>query len=140
MQSGEILPKMWFRRTYEQILLRPTEALRLFPVWLFLGPRQVGKSSLLRRCAEPDRQIVNLDDLATRGRAHRDPALFAADLRLPLLIDEIQYAPALLSAIKQLADLPTTLSGANDCPDFAGNSSTLGSIPARMRVRLRVGG
>jgi predicted AAA+ superfamily ATPase len=112
MQSGKILPNMWFRRTYEQILLRPTEALRLFPVWLFLGPRQVGKSSLLRRCAEPDRQIVNLDDLATRGRAHRDPALFAADLRLPLLIDEIQYAPALLSAIKQLADRPTTPPGA----------------------------
>ena len=103
---------MWFRRTYKQILRRPTEALRLFPVWLFLGPRQVGKSSLLRRCAEPDRQIVNLDDLATRGRAHRDPALFAADLRLPLLIDEIQYAPALLSAIKQLADRPTTPPGA----------------------------
>ncbi len=103
---------MWFRRTYEQILRRPTEALRLFPVWLFLGPRQVGKSSLLRRCAGPDRQIVNLDDLATRGRAHRDPALFAADLRLPLLIDEIQYAPALLSAIKQLADRPTTPPGA----------------------------
>ena len=112
MQLGEILPNMWFRRTYEQILRRPTEALRLFPVWLFLGPRQVGKSSLLRRCAEPDRQIVNLDDLATRGRAHRDPALFAADLRLPLLIDEIQYAPALLSAIKQLADRPTTPPGA----------------------------
>ena len=112
MQSGEILPNMWFRRTYEQILRRPTEALRLFPVWLFLGPRQVGKSSLLRRCAEPDRQIVNLDDLATRGRAHRDPALFAADLRLPLLIDEIQYAPALLSAIKQLADRPTAPPGA----------------------------
>ena len=103
---------MWFKRTYEDILRRPTEALRLFPVWLFLGPRQVGKSSLLRRCAEPDRQIVNLDDLATRGRAHRDPALFAADLRLPLLIDEIQYAPALLSAIKQLADRPTAPPGA----------------------------
>jgi len=103
---------MWFKRTYEDILRRPTEALRLFPVWLFLGPRQVGKSSLLGRCAGPDRQIVNLDDLATRGRAHRDPALFAADLRLPLLIDEIQYAPALLSAIKQLADRPTTPPGA----------------------------
>ena len=112
MQLGEILPNMWFRRTYEQILRRPTEALRLFPVGVFLGPRQVGTSSLLRRCAEPDRQIVNLDDLATRGRAHRDPALFAADLRLPLLIDEIQYAPALLSAIKQLADRPTAPPGA----------------------------
>ena len=106
------MPNMWFRRTYEDIVRRPTEALRLFPVWLFLGPRQVGKSSLLRRCAGPDRQIVNLDDLATRGRAHRDPALFAADLRLPLLIDEIQYAPALLSAIKQLADRPTAPPGA----------------------------
>jgi predicted AAA+ superfamily ATPase len=112
----------------------------LFPVWLFLGPRQVGKSSLLRRCAGPNRQIVNLDDLATRGRAHRDPALFAADLRLPLLIDEIQYAPALLSAIKQLADRPTTPPGPSGCPDFAGKSSTLGSILARMRVWLRVGG
>lgn len=112
MQLGEILPNMWFRRTYEQILRHPTEALRLFPAWLFLGPRQVGKSSLLRRCAESDRQIVNLDDLATRGRAHRDPALFAADLRLPLLVDEIQYAPALLSAIKRLADRPTTPPGA----------------------------
>lgn len=97
---------MWFKRTYEDILQQPTEALRLFPVWLFLGPRQVGKSSLLLRCARPDRSVVNLDDLITRGRAHRDPALFAADLRAPLLIDEIQYAPALLSAIKRLADQP----------------------------------
>jgi uncharacterized protein len=97
---------MWFKRTYEDILKQPTEALRLFPVWLFLGPRQVGKSSLLLRCARPDRSVVNLDDLITRGRAHRDPALFAADLRAPLLIDEIQYAPALLSAIKRLADQP----------------------------------
>jgi predicted AAA+ superfamily ATPase len=112
MQCIAILPNMGFRRTHEEILRCPTEAFRLFPVWLFLGPRQVGKSSLPRSCAEPTRQIVNLDELVTRGRAHRDPALFAADLRLPLLIDEIQYAPAVLSAIKRLADLPTTPSGA----------------------------
>ena len=43
-ESNAILPNMWFKRTYEDILQHPTEALRLFPVWLFLGPRQVGKS------------------------------------------------------------------------------------------------
>lgn len=103
---------MWIERTYEKVILNPNEALQLFPVWLFLGPRQVGKSSLLLHCASPNRQIVNLDDLATRARAHRDPALFAADLTPPLLLDEIQFAPGLLSAIKRFADAPNTPPGA----------------------------
>ncbi|MCP5519646.1 MAG: hypothetical protein H7A45_20590 [Verrucomicrobiales bacterium] len=88
---------MWVDRTYERLLREPPASLRLFPVWLFLGPRQVGKSSLLLRCAEPERQVVNLDDLAVRTRVTRDPVLFAADLRPPLLLDEIQYGPELLS-------------------------------------------
>jgi predicted AAA+ superfamily ATPase len=54
--------------------------------------------------AEPGRIIVDLDDLTVREAANRDPALFAKDLRLPLTIDEIQYAPALLSQVKILAD------------------------------------
>jgi hypothetical protein len=78
--------------------------LRPFPVWLVLGSRQVGKSSLLRRCAEPGRRTVDLDDLATRIRATGDPVLFGRDLRPPLLLDEIQYAPALLSVVKTIAD------------------------------------
>jgi predicted AAA+ superfamily ATPase len=103
---------VWFKRTYEQILLQPSPALQLFPVWLILGPRQVGKSSLLLRCARPNRQFINLDDLTVRTRANRDPALFVADLHAPLLIDEIQYAPQLLSAIKRIADAPGTPPGA----------------------------
>jgi predicted AAA+ superfamily ATPase len=95
---------MWIERTYERLLTQPDPALALFPVWLLLGPRQVGKSSLLQHCAHPERQLVNLDDLAMRARAVQDPELFAADLRLPLLLDEIQYAPALLSVVKRLAD------------------------------------
>lgn len=95
---------MWIQRTWERLLKDPTAGLRLFPVWLLLGPRQVGKSSLLLRCADPARQIVHLDDLATRTRAIQDPVLFAANLRPPLLLDEIQYAPALLSAVKRIAD------------------------------------
>lgn len=95
---------MWIQRTCENSLRGPADPLKLFPVWLILGPRQVGKSSLLQRCAEPSRQVISLDDLATRSRAVQDPILFAANLRPPLLLDEIQYAPALLSAVKRIAD------------------------------------
>ena len=72
-------------------------------MWLLLGPRQVGKSSLLHRCAGGHR-YVNLDDLDTRERANRDPALFVRELAPPFVIDEIQYAPRLLGPIKRLVD------------------------------------
>ncbi|MBN1959754.1 MAG: ATP-binding protein [Deltaproteobacteria bacterium] len=102
------MPTDWFYRTFEQYWNdNPPEALRLFPVWLLLGPRQVGKSSLLKRCGAK-RQYINLDDLATRTRANADPILFARELQPPLIIDEIQYAPALLSPIKQIADATNT--------------------------------
>ena len=98
------MPDPWIPRTSEAVLLEQTSGLQLFPVWLLLGPRQVGKSSLLKRCAGARRQFIDLDDLDVRTRAQQDPALFARDLRPPLLIDEIQYAPHLLSALKRLAD------------------------------------
>jgi predicted AAA+ superfamily ATPase len=84
-------------------LIAPAPALRLFPVWLLLGPRQVGKSSLLKRCAGT-RRFVDLDNLDVRARANQDPELFMRGLEPPLLIDEIQYAPQLLSPIKRMAD------------------------------------
>jgi predicted AAA+ superfamily ATPase len=98
------MPESWISRTLEDLVMAPPQALQLFPVWLVLGPRQVGKSALLRRCASHDRQLVDLDDLDVRTRAQQDPYLFSRDLRLPLLIDEIQYAPQLLSVVKRFAD------------------------------------
>jgi hypothetical protein len=71
---------------------------------LLTGPRQVGKSSLFKHHMEASRLFIDLDDLAVRQRATEDPVLFARELRLPLFIDEIQYAPQLLSPIKVLAD------------------------------------
>ncbi|MCC7442474.1 MAG: ATP-binding protein [Bdellovibrionales bacterium] len=64
----------------------------------------MGKTSLLQHCAEAQRLQISLDDLLTRERANADPALFARELRLPLLLDEIQYAPALLSPLKRFID------------------------------------
>lgn len=78
--------------------------MELFPVWLLLGPRQVGKNSLFQKCARENRAYVNLDNLQERRLANEDPPLFLRNLTPPFTIDEIQYAPGLLSPIKELVD------------------------------------
>jgi len=89
------------RRTLEE---RLTEASSQFPVLLLTGPRQVGKTTLLTHLAEANRRIVTLDDPILRGLANDDPALFLQRFTPPLLIDEVQYAPGLLSHIKMAVD------------------------------------
>ena len=76
-----------------------------FKVLLLTGARQVGKTTLLKHLAQGSgRTYVTLDDLAVRSLALSDPALFLQRYTPPLLIDEIQYAPQLLSYIKIYAD------------------------------------
>ncbi len=75
-----------------------------FPVLLLTGPRQVGKTTLLEQCAAPGRRLVTLDDLDQRDLARHDPALFLQRHPAPLIIDEVQYAPELFSAIKIAVD------------------------------------
>ena len=79
-----------------------------FPVLMLTGPRQVGKTTLLEICAKADgaapRGYVTLDDMDARTLARHDPALFLQTWPPPLIIDEIQYAPGLFSAIKIIVD------------------------------------
>ncbi len=98
---------MWIQRTLESRFSN-TSKHGVLPVWLLLGPRQVGKSALLLRCKPKDWLYVNLDDPDTRARANADPILFSKDLGSGMVVDEIQYAPKLLSAIKMLADADRT--------------------------------
>lgn len=71
---------------------------------LITGPRQVGKTTVLRSMAEDHRTYVTLDDLEERALAKRDPAMFLALHELPIFIDEVQYAPELFSYIKIAID------------------------------------
>ena len=61
-----------------------------FPVLLVTGPRQVGKSTMLQKLAEPARTVVTLDDLDVRLLAKTDPGLFMQRHRPPVIIDEIR--------------------------------------------------
>lgn len=71
---------------------------------LITGPRQVGKTTVLKQLAAADREYVTLDDLEDRALAKRDPALFLQMHSLPIFIDEVQYAPELFSYIKITID------------------------------------
>lgn len=67
---------------------------------LITGPRQVGKTTVLRQLMDESRAYVTLDDLEERAMARNDPALFLQLHGRPILIDEVQYAPQLFSYIK----------------------------------------
>ena len=73
-------------------------------VLLVTGPRQVGKTTLMRRLAKGNRTYVTLNDINVRSLATTEPGLFLQRYKPPLLIDEIQMAPKLLPYIKMYVD------------------------------------
>jgi predicted AAA+ superfamily ATPase len=80
-------------------------------VVIVLGARQVGKSTLLEQVAAGEggrRELVTLDDQATRSAATLDPAGFIATLDTPVAIDEVQRVPELMTEIKLRVDRDNT--------------------------------
>lgn len=91
--------------TYRQRTIAPHLA-RLatqYPVVTLTGPRQSGKSTVCRHVFS-EKPYVNLEDIETRQYALSDPKGFLMGYPKGALIDEIQYAPALLSYIQVIVD------------------------------------
>ncbi len=74
-----------------------------YKVVTITGPRQAGKTTLARM-QFPDYNYVNLEDPETRQLAERDAKEFLKRYSTPLIIDEIQRVPALLSYIQVECD------------------------------------
>lgn len=92
----------YIRRSLEKIVLQVTKE---YPVLLLSGPRQVGKTTMLKKLMEGTaRNYVSLDDLQERELARTDPELFLQLHKPPILIDEVQYAPELFPYIKIIVD------------------------------------
>ena len=88
---------MYISRQLEQIVLRAND---MFPVVMVTGPRQVGKTTMLEKLAETERNYVSLDSRINREMAINEPELFLQRYPPPVLIDEFQYAKELLPYIK----------------------------------------
>lgn len=88
---------MYLNRIIEKAIINIS---RQYPAVLLTGPRQVGKTTLLKYLSQKERRYITLDDLNVRELAKDDPKLFIQQFPAPVLIDEIQYAPELLPYIK----------------------------------------
>lgn len=74
-----------------------------FPVVVVSGARQVGKTTLLRHVF-PAHDYVVFDASLDLENARREPDLFLRNHPPPVILDEIQYAPELVAAIKRQVD------------------------------------
>jgi len=81
------------------------EALADTPVVLIHGPRQCGKTTLAQGLASNEGYAYfSFDDAVVLGAATSDPVGFVADLPERCILDEVQRAPGLFTAIKASVD------------------------------------
>lgn len=128
---------MYIQRSLSNILI---SALAQFPVVFLTGPRQSGKTTLLKNLLGHFR-YVNLESPDMRQWAIEQPIDFLNQNPAPLVIDEVQYASALFSYIQLQVDENNkpgmfVLSGSNNfmvmeriTQSLAGRSAILKLLP-----------
>jgi len=91
---------MYIPRTLEKEIL---EGSKSFPVVTVTGPRQSGKTTLLRHLF-PDKEYVSFENPNTLFLAKNDPVGFLSSLKNGGILDEVQKVPELLSYIQGIVD------------------------------------
>ena len=87
---------------FKRNLIKPIEtALTDTPVVLIIGARQVGKTTLAPSLTD---NYLTFDDANVVATAKRSPEDFISNLSTPIILDEIQRCPEILSAIKMAVD------------------------------------
>ena len=88
-------------RSLESVVQRASAE---FPVVVLTGPRQSGKTTLLKKVFAGSHRYVSLEPPDVRASASQDPRGFLALHAPPVIFDEVQYAPDLLPYIKEIVD------------------------------------
>ncbi len=83
---------------------RLSEAFAQEKIVLLLGARQVGKSTLLKNNF-PELSYFTLDPLFDEYNLRQQPDLFLKSFSIPLILDEVQFYPEILTALKRFADI-----------------------------------
>jgi hypothetical protein len=136
----------YIERTLEPLL---KQASKDFPAVVLSGPRQSGKTTLLRHLFGESCRYVSLEPPDVRAAALVDPRSFLELNTPPVILDEIQYAPALLPYIKERIDAARQnkgmylLTGSQNLhvmdmagESLAGRAAILNLMPLTMREAL----
>ena len=92
---------MYIPRSLKSVL---EESIKQFPAVVLTGPRQAGKTTMLKHLFQNDYRYVSLEPPDVRNAAKSDPRGFIDLYSSPVIFDEIQYAPDLLFYIKEKID------------------------------------
>ncbi len=86
-----------------EILSEITNMANCYPVVTIVGPRQSGKTTVVKQLF-PNKPYITLEDLDERELADNDPRGFLARFPKGAILDEIQRKPELLSYIQGIVD------------------------------------
>ncbi len=94
---------------YKKRFIEPeiSKLFEVFPIVSITGPRQSGKSTLIKHYTSEQSekwQYLSLDNRETLLNIKDDPSLFAKSISSNIAIDEAQKAPELFHALKQVVD------------------------------------
>ena len=98
---------MWIHRDLES---RLQQLSRTFPAILVTGARQTGKTSLLQH-AFPEAGFISLDLPSAAQALQEQPESIIADSANPVILDEVQYAPAVFRYLKLKIDQDRSRTG-----------------------------
>ena len=91
----------YIKRSLETILKK---AIFEFPAVVLTGPRQSGKTTLLKHLFSKKYGYISLESPDIRAAAMEDPRGFLEMYPPPVIFDEVHYAPELLPYIKERID------------------------------------
>jgi predicted AAA+ superfamily ATPase len=115
-------------------------ALKTRRIVVISGPRQSGKTTLVKQLFKTGKTFRTLDDTELLNVATTDPLGFLTHAKGTMIIDEVQKAPLLLPAIKRIVDDNNApgqflLTGSADIHKLPGVTESLAGRVSNIRLR-----